>query len=116
MSWDSETSFRLILSFHMVKCQQIGKLIFLEIIFLILAKFGGSGDLPIYFFQFFLRLENFLRPSIFFLRKRGAKQIDNERGAKIFYDPPLALQGLMLCKCLHICFITVVPFRYDVYF
>ena len=58
--------------------------------------FGGP---PHIFFSIFFRLEKFLRPFIFFLRKRGAKQIDNERVAKILYrggnyDPPLALQGL----------------------
>ena len=57
------------------------------------------GTAPQIFFFIFFRLENVLRPFIFFLRKQGAKQIDNERVAKIFYrgghyDPPLALQGL----------------------
>ena len=51
------------------------------------------------FFNFFW-LENIIRPFIFFLRKRGAKQIDNERIAKIFLQeggvimtPPWACKG-----------------------
>ena len=51
-----------------------------------MAKFGASGDLPppVYFLHFF-RWQKFLCPFIFFLRKRCAKEIANERVAEFFY-------------------------------
>ena len=88
------------LSFHMVKWQHIGKFIFLEIFFQILAKFGDSGDPTYIFFWFFFMSK--VSSSIYLFSQKTVCEINYKLKSRgDFFEggslwPPLDLQVLTL--------------------